>query len=227
MADFLHTCSLAIVPRAVAWLMRIWFGTCRVRVLGNEVDDIIKHHEHGIIAFWHYSFLFNFYYLRSYSAAVMVSASRDGEYIARLAELMGHVPVRGSSNQRGFRALREIIEMVRQGQNGAIVADGSQGPARQAQAGCILTASKSGQRIFPMVWAASRYIRFNSWDHTLVPTPFSTVVIHHGEPFFVPEKLSSELLETYRKKLEDQLNAMYDEAWREVGLPPHDGVGSE
>ena len=204
--------------------MRLWFATCRVRVHGQEyVDVVVREHRSGIAAFWHYSFLYLFYHLRSYPAAVMVSASRDGEYIARLAERFGHRPVRGSSNRRGVAALREIIELTRQGRNAGIVADGSQGPARKAQAGCILMAAKSGKPIIPMVWAASRFIAFHSWDRTVVPLPFATIAIHHGEPLVVPAEPTPVQVEACRMELEHRLNLLYDKAWQEVGHGRHDG----
>ena len=223
MADFWYKCSLAVAPPVVATLLRGWFATCRLRVRGRErMEEAVREHGAAIAAFWHYSFLYFFYHLRAYSAAVMVSSSRDGEYIARLAERFHHQPVRGSSNQRGFRALREMVELMRRGSNAGIVADGSQGPARRAQSGAILMASKSGRPILPMAWAADRYIAVNSWDRTLIPKPFATIVLHHGEPLFVPTPVSHAEVEVFRQELEARLNALYDEVWGEFGLPAHD-----
>ncbi|MDX9835759.1 MAG: lysophospholipid acyltransferase family protein [Desulfobulbus sp.] len=223
MADFWYKSSLAVAPPVVATLLKAWFSTCRLQVRGRErLDAAVREHGSGIAALWHYSFPYIFYHLRVYSAAVMVSSSRDGEYIARLAEQFHHVPVRGSSNLRGFRALLEMVEQVRHGSNAVIVADGSQGPARQAQAGAIFVASKSGRPIMPMAWAADRCIAFNSWDRTLIPKPFANIVLHHGEPFFVPADLSRTEIEAYRQELEERLNRLYDEVWGELGLPAHD-----
>jgi lysophospholipid acyltransferase (LPLAT)-like uncharacterized protein len=184
--------------------------------------DFVRAGNTGIAAFWHYSFLFLFHYFRGFHAAAMVSASKDGEYIARLAQLLGHVPVRGSSNRGGVKALREMIEQLRQGHNGAIVADGSQGPARKAQAGCILMASKTGKPIFPVAWAADRVLIFKSWDRTAVPLPFATIVVHHGEPIPVPPSVNAEQVEAYRLELEQSLNRLYAAAWQEVGRGAHD-----
>ncbi len=224
MTDRWYNLSLSVAPPLVSGLMRLWFATCRVRVHGQEnIDAMVREHRAGIAAFWHYSFLYLFYHLRPYPAAVMVSASRDGEYIARLAERFGHRPVRGSSNRRGVAALREIIELLRQGRNAGIVADGSQGPARKAQAGCILMAAKSGKPIIPMVWAASRFIAFHSWDRTVVPLPFSTIAIHHGDPLVVPPEPTPTQIEAYRMELEHRLNLLYDVAWSEVNRGRHDG----
>ena len=92
MADFWYKCSLAVAPPVVATLLRGWFATCRVRVRGRErMDAVLRENGAAIAVFWHYSFLYIFYHLRAYSAAVMVSSSRDGEYIARLAERFGAV----------------------------------------------------------------------------------------------------------------------------------------
>ena len=189
MADFWYKSSLAVAPPVAATVLRGWFATCRLRVHGRErMEEAVREHGAAIAAFWHYSFLYLFYHLRAYSAAVMVSSSRDGEYIARLARQFNHLPVRGSSNQRGFRALREMVELMHRGSSAGIVADGSQGPARRAQSGAILMASKSGRPILPMAWAADRAIAFNSWDRTLLPKPFATIALHHGEPMLVPAR---------------------------------------
>ncbi len=157
----------------------------------------------------------------------MVSASKDGEYIAQVAQLLGHVPVRGSSNRGGVKALRKMIDLLQQGRNSAIVADGSQGPARKVQAGCILMAGKSGKPIFPMAWAADRCLVFKSWDRTVVPWPFATIFLHHGEPLFVPPSLSSAQIEAYRLELENRLNGLYEEVWREAGRPHERSVPRE
>jgi len=222
LADFWYTCSLVAAPRLVLWLLRLWFASCRVKVRDGESFRAHAERDTGIAAFWHYSFLYNMFYLGRYPAAVMVSASKDGEYIARLAQLMGHVPVRGSSNRGGVKALREMIDHLRHGKNSAIVADGSQGPARRAQAGVILMASKSGKPIFPIAWAANRTLKFRSWDRTLVPLPFAAIVVRHGEPLRVPPAVTPVQIETYRVELEQRLNRAYEAAWNEIGLPLHD-----
>jgi lysophospholipid acyltransferase (LPLAT)-like uncharacterized protein len=101
LADFWYRCSLAWRPDGGRTVLRAWFATCRVRVRGRERREdpqrtIPALPLSGTIV------LSLFYYFRDFRAAVMVSASKDGEYIARLAQLMGHVPVRGSSNRGGF-----------------------------------------------------------------------------------------------------------------------------
>ncbi len=182
----------------------------------NAVDN-----QPVIAGFWHFSILYLFHHLRSFSATVMVSASHDGEYIAKIANLLGLKTVRGSSNRRGVRALKMLIGELLKGSNAGIVADGSQGPALQVQPGMILLASKTGRSILPMTWSASHYITFKSWDKTVLPLPFSCIYMYYGQPFYVPEKISSDQVEQYRQQLEVIFKDLYSQAWNEVGKKQH------
>ncbi len=210
----LNSFLLRAVPPLFAWLMRLWFRTCRVTV--HNFDNLLTPDgkERQVIAsFWHYSIIYLFYFVRKYSATAMVSASRDGEYIARLAREFGFKTIRGSKNYKGTAALKSMLRAVRNGENGAIVADGSQGPARVAQSGAILLASRTGVPIIPMLWSASSYFAVRSWDRTIIPTPVSKVEFFYGEPLFVPARVKAQEIEEYRLHLEQQLNLLYGVAW--------------
>lgn len=205
---------LRIVPLIIVWLMRLLFSSCRV-VLHNE-ENCFKAEEKdkmGIASFWHYSIVYILYHMRKYSATAMVSASRDGEYIARLAEKLGFDTVRGSKNNKGVEGLKAMLRAIRKGNSAAIVADGSQGPPRILQPGAILLASRTGAPIIPMAFAVSSYFTINSWDRTIIPKPFSRIDFYYGEPIFVSAKLKPEEIEEYRLLLEERLNELYVKAW--------------
>lgn len=211
MADSLsYKISLYVLPRLFAGLSRLWFGSCRLTVSGGEHLQEVVSCGGGIATFWHYSIFYLFHHFRSFPAAIMVSASKDGEYIARLIELQGHTPVRGSANRQGVSGLKHLLREVRAGRNAGIVADGSQGPPRKAQSGAILLASRSGRPVLPMVWSASRKIVFKSWDRTVLPLPFSRIFFYYGKPLFVPDKIKGDEVEKYRLELEKRLNCLYD-----------------
>lgn len=211
------------VPFLAAMLVRVWFSTCKVRVHGKE--NFFAPEEGSkksvVASCWHYSIIFIFFFLRKYDATIMVSASRDGEYIARLAEHLGFGTVRGSKNNRGVEALKSMMRIVKSGTSCAVVADGSQGPAREAQPGALLLASKSGVPISPLVWSASSYFAIRSWDRTVIPKPFSTIHFYFGEPIYLPSRLKSDELEQHRKELEDILNTLYHKAWAHFGKEEH------
>ncbi len=219
---FWYKISLHIVPFLFVWLIRIWFGTCRLTVHGQEYMDTIKASgAAGIGSFWHYGVLFILYFFRHESAVAMVSASRDGEYISRIVERLGNETVRGSRKKQGMQAIIKLIRAVREGKNAILVADGSQGPARVVQAGSLMLAAKTGAPILPLAWSCTHYKRFNSWDGTVLPLPFSKVDFFYGKPLWVPPDLSDEQLEEYRLTLERRLNDLYAQAWGLHGKTEH------
>lgn len=214
--------AMRVIPFLVYLILRCWFATCRVKIHGEEnLEKVLKMGKPGIASFWHYSLGYVFYNLRKQQATVMVSASKDGEYIARLAGYFGFQTVRGSKNKRGLLALKEMMKKIKNGSNAGIVADGSQGPPLKLQAGTILLASKCGAPIVPVVWSANRYFAFGSWDRLSLPKPFAEINYYYGEPFMVPERLSQEGIEEYRLQLEAEMNSLYKKAWAVYGKEEH------
>lgn len=210
----LNSVLLRVVPATLAVLIRLWFGTCRVRVHNEEkLPDPKKTGQPVIASFWHYSIIYFFYFIRGYRVTAMVSASRDGEYIARLAAQFGFTAARGSRNNKGVEGLKVLFRAIRGGDNCALVADGSQGPPRIAQPGAVLLASRTGAPIIPMMWSAKSYFTVRSWDRTVIPKPFSRIDFYYGEPIQVPPDLKAEGIEGYRLLLEKRLNELYAEAW--------------
>lgn len=203
-----------VVSFFAAWLLRIWFATCRVTVHGADFRRMADECKNAVIAaFWHYSLFYVFYHLRTDSAAVLVSASEDGDYIAALAENLNFTTVRGSRNRKGLRALKELINCLKRGENIGIVADGSQGPPLVVQSGAILMASRTGCPILPLAWSSSRYLTFRSWDRTVIPLPFSHIHFYYGEPYSVPPGLGGDEIELHRNLLEKRMNALYHQSW--------------
>ncbi len=219
---FWYKVSLKVIPFVFVWLTRIWFSTCRLTVHGQEhMDQIKAAGTPAIASFWHYGVLYILYFFRKESGVAMVSASRDGEYISRVVEKLGNETVRGSRKKGGMQAIIKLIRAVREGKNAILVADGSQGPARIAQAGSLMLAAKTGVPVLPMAWSCNRYKRFGSWDGTAVPLPFSRIDFFYGEPLLVPPGLKEEQVEEYRQELEKRLNDLYAQAWALQGKAEH------
>jgi lysophospholipid acyltransferase (LPLAT)-like uncharacterized protein len=219
---FWYKVSLKVIPGFVYILALLLFKTCRITVHGQQYkDQIVARGNHHIESFFHYGFLYIFYHSRKESGVAMVSSSKDGEYISRLAMKFGLETVRGSRNSGGMAALKKLIRLMRDGRNAGIVADGSQGPAKVVQSGTIMLASRTGIPVLPMLWSCNRYVRFNSWDKTVIPYPFSHIQFFFGEPLDVPAKIKSDAFEEYRIILEKRLNDMYVQAWKLQGKKEH------
>ena len=133
--------------------------------------------------------------------AAMVSASRDGGMLARVLELFGVQPIRGSSSRRGGQALKETTSAVRNGLDLAITPDGPRGPCYQLHPGIVTVAQVTGCRLIPVSYRLSWKIRLKSWDRFQIPLPFARCDVRLGEAIEVPRKLSEEELGKVREDL--------------------------
>lgn len=214
--------SLYIVPLVCAPIIRIWYSTCRVQFHNISWRKEAEDSGRPIVrTSWHYCVLGLFAIYKHNPLVLMVSASNDGDYLARLVEKLGFDTVRGSSNKRGAKAAIELIRALRSGKHCGLAADGSQGPAQIAQAGPLLLAGKSGGMVLPMAYSASRYFTFKTWDRLILPKPFSKIDVFYGKPFMIPKEIKAGELEIYRPKLENSLNVLYEEAWSIYGKKVH------
>ncbi|THB78082.1 MAG: DUF374 domain-containing protein [Desulfobulbaceae bacterium] len=205
---------LAVLPGLAALVLKLWFATCRSVEHNREFKNAtLRSDAASIVTVWHFSIVYVFYHMRKEKGAALVSASADGNYLARFAEKLNFATVRGSSNRRGVGALKELITKLKNGINVAIVADGSQGPPLKAQGGALMMASRTGTPILPLTWSARRYFTVKSWDRTAIPLPFTRIDFFYGEPMSVPAELSVEELEQYRIELENRMLALYEHAW--------------
>jgi lysophospholipid acyltransferase (LPLAT)-like uncharacterized protein len=200
---------MAVLPALAALAIKTLLFTCRVvKNEGMERHDeaIRRSGGGGVYVTWHQRMSYFFYFGGSHHVTTMVSRSRDGEYVARLASRLGFRTVRGSSSRGGARAVRELIRRIREGELGGMLADGPQGPPRVAKPGTLIIARDSRVPIIPVLWGADRCWTFNSWDRYLLPKPFARIVLFAAEPLWIPENAGGKDLEGYRLLLEERMN---------------------
>ena len=198
-------------PLSLRWLPWVYrlaitaiLGTCRIRYLGHErVHRLEAEGRTWIYTAWHENTAVSVALERNRRMAMMASDSRDGEYIARGIELLGNIPVRGSSSKGGAKAAKAMARLLRSGHSAAVTPDGPRGPRRQFQSGALWIAALSGAPLVPYHVAASRQWELKTWDRHRVPKPFARVYVGIGEPYFVDrERLAG---------AEDDLVAAYSE----------------
>lgn len=143
---------------------------------------------------------------RSAGLAAMVSASRDGAFLAGVLQRFGVHPVRGSTSRRGPQALRELTTLARRDFDLAITPDGPRGPCYIVQDGVIALAQLTGRPIIPLSYHAGWKISAKSWDRFQIPLPFSRVDCTFGPPIIVPRETSPADRETLRLQLQSALN---------------------
>jgi lysophospholipid acyltransferase (LPLAT)-like uncharacterized protein len=219
-------------PRLVSWLLtavvRLWFGTVRVELLNRErFEAFARDPATGniVAGVWHRNAIFLFYYFRTLGPrAVMISRSKDGEIVARVARRFGYATMRGSSSRGGTRALQQMIAYMRETHEKRLCGtpvDGPRGPARVMKKGMLAVARQAGAWFVPVACSGTRMMTFRkAWDKTVIPLPFSRMVIAIGEPLRVPADVDETEMENLRRRAEDALNAITDHLDRICGYVP-------
>jgi len=197
-----------------AMLLRIWFRLFHRFTLQDPHNMTEK--ARGVIGLaWHNRLLFFAAAfpkrLRVHTRAV-VSASRDGQYVADFIKCFGIDALRGSSSKRGANALLGAIHSIGEKKNVVFTPDGPRGPRYTLKPGPILLASKTGAPIVPLAINASRCWQVKSWDRFQIPKPWSKLTLIIGEPIYIPADLDSDGIEYWRQIVE---NAM-----RELNVDP-------
>jgi hypothetical protein len=137
--------------------------------------------------------------------AALISASKDGAFLAAILECFCVQPVRGSSSRRGPQALLELTSWAERGYDLAITPDGPRGPCYVVQEGVMSLAQLTGLPIVPFGFYAHRKIRLKSWDGFQIPLPFSRCDLSLGKPVHVPREACDAEREEIRKQLEQTL----------------------
>ncbi len=171
----------------VGWpTLRLLSSTWRVRVLGVEpVARLRAANQPVILACWHGQLLPLMWHHRDEGVNALISEHRDGEIVARIAQRLGFVTIRGSTSRGGGRALLAVSRLLKEGHDVAITPDGPRGPALVYAPGALIAAQRSGAPIVPVAMAVSRAWRLRSWDSFAIPKPFARITIAYGEPTWV------------------------------------------
>ena len=135
-----------------------------------------------IFAFWHNRQGFLLYPYRTHKKlCVLVSLSKDGEYIARALPKFNMTAARGSTTRGGAMAYRSLIAKARDGYSLALTPDGPRGPVYQASQGVLALARKTGYPIIPVGVHATHKFSVNSWDKFQVLLPFGKCAVVLGK----------------------------------------------
>ncbi|HWX22905.1 MAG TPA: lysophospholipid acyltransferase family protein [Candidatus Binatia bacterium] len=141
----------------------------------------------------------------THGLAAMVSASKDGAFLAAILECFKVQPVRGSSSRRGPQALLELTTWAERNYDLAITPDGPRGPRYVVHSGIMSLAQVTGLPIIPVSYYLSWKIQLKSWDRFQIPLPFARCEMMFGPPVRVPREATDADRETLRLELERRL----------------------
>ncbi len=199
-----------LVPPLVYMLCRFLFGAQKVVFIDRDHETkILDAGSPRILSVWHgrLIFLAHVYRHNPTEWQALVSASSDGEIIARVLNMYGYGVVRGSSYKHAARALITLRREVGKGLSTVLIADGSRGPHQVMQPGApILSKLTKGVPILPVTVAFSKKWTLKSWDNLAIPKPFGTAVVVYGDPVRVESGADEAALESARVALQAEMD---------------------
>jgi lysophospholipid acyltransferase (LPLAT)-like uncharacterized protein len=196
------------------YVLRIWEATLRYTLDDRGQTLERAPHDNAIGTVWHNRLLIMPLILRRFfphrRGAALISASRDGGYIAELVQRIGFDVVRGSSSRQGAAAMLQLADLLASGRDVVIAPDGPRGPVYELGPGIILLAQKSGRPVLPLSLEYSSYWRVKSWDRFILPKPFSKVRIILGPPHHVAATNSEAEFEAERLRLQNAMMSLVE-----------------
>ena len=221
----------------LGWLIAVYMWliarTVRWDIEGEEFIQKAWDSDEGfVLAFWHsriaiapvIALRLQKKWLRSdQNPAVIISNSKDGEFVARASQHLGIVTIRGSAKNRkkaskdkgGIEALREANRLLAEGGCVCLTPDGPRGPREHASLGAVRIAQRAHAEIVVFAAAASPATRLKSWDRTLLPRPFGRGKLIFSAPIDAPRDADAERI---RERLEMEMRTLNERAELEAGL---------
>lgn len=210
--------------RSLARLINYVAKTSNITYEPADLRDRLRATHPCIVAEWHGQFMLTCQlHPGDIKVSAIVARHGDAEFVA---EAMRHFKtdlIRGAGaggrkrDRGGAAALRSAVKALTGGSSLVMTADIPPGPARVAGVGIMMIAKFSGCPIVPVAAASSRFASFDTWSRMTLNLPYSNVAFVGSEPIHVPRDADDEMLETLRRKLETDLNAVTARAYELVG----------
>ena len=183
MASLADKLLLHTAPWLAAKIIGLLYRALKPEMIGDDaLHQLWNDGRPVILSFWHDQLLLMVKGYRGPGARVLISASQDGELIARTMACFGIGSVRGSSTRGGRAAVREMMALAKEPLDLVFTPDGPRGPRHVVKPGVAQLARISGRPVVPMAFACSSGHRFRSWDRFLLPYPRGRAVYSFGEP---------------------------------------------
>ncbi len=195
----------------VSFYIRFVYISSRVKYdINPAAQPYINGESNSIFAFWHGRMMMMPYTAPSSQRMnVMISQHRDGIFISDVMKEFKFATIHGSSSKNGVSALRQMLRLLRHGDNVAITPDGPRGPKQIAASGVAIAAKLSGCPVLPLSFSAARAKKFTSWDNFMLALPFTKIIIKADAPLIIDKNSSDE---DARIKIEAALNQVTEAA---------------
>jgi lysophospholipid acyltransferase (LPLAT)-like uncharacterized protein len=184
-----HVHAIAGWRRLLLWplglLVGVWCRTLRFSIDERSRAALSRTAGPTIFTLWHNRLFITAEIFRRYRKQkriyALVSASKDGAWLAAFFAVVGMHTVRGSSSRFGREALHALAEKLREGDDVGITPDGPRGPCYDLKGGGVILARKTGARTILVGMRFNKAWRLPSWDGFYLPYPFSRVALEAEE----------------------------------------------
>jgi lysophospholipid acyltransferase (LPLAT)-like uncharacterized protein len=159
---------------------------------GKTLRSLCRSKDTLVFALWHqHLFLAGLIYRRfrrPHPSYAIISASKDGEWLAELFRSLGISAIRGSSHRGAVGAYGAAIQMASQRNDICVTPDGPRGPKFRCKPGIVRIGKEANIPICAVRIREHRAISLKSWDSFKIPLPFSRVDL--AACAVAPEKLT-------------------------------------
>ena len=178
----------------------------------------MKGEDNAIFAFWHGRMMMcPTIEPHARKMHVLISHHRDGQLISEVISHFGESTISGSSSRGGMAAVKEILRVLKNGDNVSITPDGPRGPIQIVQPGVVTTARLAGKPVLPVTFSTSHCKRMRSWDRFMLAYPFGRIVFYVGAPIPVARDIDAAGEEAARFAIEHAMNELVKIADRHYG----------
>lgn len=172
-------------------ILKMLFLTCKKKYFGQKYLPS----EPCVVLFWHgklamMAFIFHFLKKNGYKKTpyVLISNHKDGELIASVMEFFNIKAVRGSTYDEPIKALKQIQEIIKSGNDVYITPDGPRGPYHSVSLGSYKLAVKKNLNVVLISNSANRFYQAKSWDKMILAKPFSKIAFIISKPIKLKEE---------------------------------------
>ena len=209
--------QIPIIAAAVYSVIRVLGPTLRFEVLGwHYAQQVHASGRRCVWAFWHRVMVPISWWARDMGIVVMNTTAFDGQWTRKVIEWLGFGTAQGSSSRGGLRGLAVMARRIEEGKDCAFTIDGPRGPRYVAKPGPVMLARKTGAPIQVFHVGVEQGKTFErTWDHFLLPRPFSRAVIVFSPLIEVPREADAAAMEAKHNEMQKELERMRDiaEGW--------------
>lgn len=167
-----------LITGFAAIFLKLWWATLRINITEESLNIIRNTKSPTAIICWHNHLFFAGYwgkYRAKDKLYALISAGAIGAWISPFFKHINIQSIRGSINLRAPQALKEVIQISKEGNDIAITPDGSRGPCYQCKPGISLLLKMTDPSIILFACKFHNAWRLNTWDKFYIPKPFSKI----------------------------------------------------